>query len=120
MKNNGTIEQEFFLSRLIGSRVLIKDKKIGKLSDLIIQETGKIPEVTHFVVGRPFGHPSLYVPMEKVQTMDKKEIVLDIETPGEYVQAPKEAHVLLKDYVLDKKVLDLDDHEVEIVYDVRL
>jgi CBS domain-containing protein/uncharacterized protein YrrD len=120
MKNNGTIEQEFFLSRLIGSKVLIKDKKIGKLDDIIIQETGKIPEVTHVVVSRPFGHSSLYIPLEKVQSIDKKEIVLDIDSPGEYVRAPQEAHILLKGYVLDKKVLDLDDHEVEVVYDVRL
>ena len=28
--------------------------------------------------------------------------------------------VLLRDYLLDKKVLDMDDREVEVVYDIRL
>jgi hypothetical protein len=35
-------------------------------------------------------------------------------------RAPQENLILLHDHILDKKILDLDDHEVEIVYDVKL
>ena len=31
-----------------------------------------------------------------------------------------EGAILLKDHILDKKILDMDDHEVEVVYDVKL
>ena len=33
---------------------------------------------------------------------------------------PAEDVILLRDYVLDKKVIDLEENEVEVVYDIRL
>ena len=33
---------------------------------------------------------------------------------------PQDNHIFLKDYILDKKILDMDDHEIEVVYDVKL
>ena len=39
---------------------------------------------------------------------------------AQFERAPQENLILLQDHILDKKILDLDDHEVEIVYDVKL
>ena len=39
---------------------------------------------------------------------------------AQFERAPQENLILLQDHILDKKILDLDGHEVEIVYDVKL
>ena len=116
------IEQEFFLSEILGRRVFVKKKRIGRLSDLAIVETGKLPEVTHVVVSRSFGYAKLTVPWDRVRLISNQEVVLDIaeDMMPQYERAPQEGLILLQDHILDKKILDLDDHEVEIVYDVRL
>ncbi len=115
------IEQEFFLSEILGRRVFVKKNRIGRLSDLAIAETGKLPEVTHVVVSRSFGYPPLTVPWDRVRLISNQEIVLDIgEDMSQFERAPQDNLILLQDHILDKKILDLDDHEVEIVYDVKL
>jgi magnesium transporter len=115
------IEQEFFLSEILGRRVFVKKKPIGRLSDLAIVETGKLPEVTQLVVARSFGYPPLTVPWDRVRLISNQEIVLDIgEDMAQYERAPQEHLILLHDHILDKKILDMDDHEVEVVYDIKL
>ena len=115
------IEPEFFLSEILGRRVFVKKKAIGRLSDLAIVETGKLPEVTQVVVSRPFGYASLTVPWDRVRLISNQEIVLDIGGDfAQYERAPQAHLILLQDHILDKKILDLDGHEVEIVYDVKL
>jgi CBS domain-containing protein/sporulation protein YlmC with PRC-barrel domain len=115
------IEQEFYLSEILGRRVFVKKKRIGRLSDLAIVETGKLPEVTQVVVSRSFGYASLTVPWDRVRLISNQEIVLDIgEDLAQFEHAPQDNLILLQDHILDKKILDLDGHEVEIVYDVKL
>jgi magnesium transporter len=116
------IEQEFFLSEILGRRVFVKKKRIGRLSDLAIVETGKLPEVTNVIVSRPYGYPPLTVPWDRVLLISNQEIVLDIseDSLAQFERAPQENLILLQDHILDKKILDMDDHEVEIVYDVKL
>ena len=115
------IEQEFFLSEILGRSVFVKKKRIGQLSDLAIVETGKLPEVTQLVVSRSFGYPPLTVPWDRVRLISNQEIVLDVgEDLAQYERAPQEHLILLHDHILDKKILDMDDHEVEVVYDIKL
>jgi len=127
MENNVSAEnnkdrKSFFLNEILGSKVLLNDKKIGKLSDLVIVENGKIPQVTNFYITRSFGNPALLVPLENVKSVDNdsKEIIIDIENLKKYERKPEEKEVLLKDHILDKKVLDLEGREVEVVYDIKL
>jgi CBS domain-containing protein len=113
-------ELQFFLSDIIGKKVLNSRKKIGKLSDLIIKENGgKFPVVTHLFVGRSFGYPPLTIEWEKVISFSQKEVIVNIGDVAEYDKVIKEA-ILLKDYVLDKKVLDVEEREVDVVYDILL
>ena len=110
----------FFLSDIIGRKVIFKDKKIGKLQDIIIFETETLPEATHFIVGRSFGYQSLMIPWKKITEITKDEIIVDIEDIERYEKEPVASQVLLKDHIMDKKVLDMDDNELEVVYDVKL
>ncbi len=113
-------EEVFFLSEVIGARVTLRGKKIGTLSDLVITETGKVPEVRQVVVARPFGKPSLLISWERVCSMETREIGVDIPGVKEFEGEPAENAVLLRDHILDKKVLDMEDREVEMVYDVKM
>ncbi len=114
------LEHEFFLGEILGRKVYLKSEKTGRLDDLVIVETGRIPEVTHLVVSRSFGYPSLLLPWDKIALISNTEIVADVVNAGEYEKAPPAGSILLKDHILDKKILDMDDHEVEVVYDVKL
>lgn len=110
----------FFLSDMVNKKVILNDKKIGRLLDFVVFETEKIPEVTHILVGRSFGYPSLLVPWKNVISIDIHEIVIDIESLEKYENEPVPSQVLLKDHILDKKVIDMDDNDVEVVYDIKL
>jgi magnesium transporter len=116
------LEADFFLSEILGREVFLRQQRIGRLADLCITETGRLPAVSQLIVKRPYGYPSLTVPWEKVLMISNTEVVLDLgaETSAAYERPPPDAVVLLKDHILDKKILDMDDHEVEIAYDVRL
>ncbi len=46
------------------------------------------------------------------------EVTIGDLTP--YEIEPTEDVIFLRDYVLDKKVIDLEENEVEVVYDIRL
>lgn len=112
--------KDFYLTELIGSKIFLKNKTIGKLSDFIIKENGKFPEITDLYISRPFGNASLIVPWHKVTTFEVKKIVIDVDQVESCERKLLEHEVLLKDYVLDKKIIDLQGREVEVVYDVRL
>jgi magnesium transporter len=116
------LQSEFFLSEILDRRVFARTRQIGRLNDLAIVETGKLPEVTQLVVTRPYGHPALTVPWDKVLLISNHEVVLDLgeEALAQFERAPQENLILLHDHILDKKILDMDDHEVEVVYDVKL
>jgi CBS domain-containing protein len=114
------IEETLFLSQLVGTRAYVKSRKIGKVGDLVAVDQGKVAEVTHFQIARPFGDPAIMVPLALVRSISPREVVLEIDRPETYQRALAAEEVLLRDYLLDKKVLDMDDREVEVVYDIRL
>lgn len=117
---NNQPESIFFLSEVMNAKVLLNDKKIGKLLDLIITNKYKVAEVTHVVVSRPFGYPSLMVPWDNVSSFSEKEITIDVDEVEKFACKIPEGFILLRDYILDKKILDLEDTDVEVVYDIKM
>lgn len=120
MKTAMSGDLEILLSDILNVPVLRSGKKIGSLADLVIAETAKIPEVRSLYVSRSFGNPSLLIPWENVHTLTGRGIEVTIGDPKTYEAEPAEDVILLRDYVLDKKVIDLEENEVEVVYDIRL
>ncbi|HTY02657.1 MAG TPA: CBS domain-containing protein [Rhodocyclaceae bacterium] len=114
------LESEFFLSEILGRKVYLKSERIGRLDDFVIVETGKLPEISHLVVVRPFGYPSLLLPWDKIGLISNTEIVADVVNVTDYEKPVPDSAILLKAHILDKKILDMDGHEVEVVYDVKL
>lgn len=114
-------EKVYFLTEVVGTKVKLgTGKKIGKLADFVIVDKDKIAEVTHLYVARPFGEKALVIPWEKVRSMANHEIIVDIEGTEQYESDLTDGTVLLKDHILDKKVVDVSDREVEVVYDVKM
>jgi len=111
---------EILLSDILNVPVLKSGKKIGSLNDLVIVETAKIPEVRSLYVTRSFGKPSLIIPWENVHTLTGRGIEVTISDVKPYEAEPADDMILLRDYVLDKKVIDLEENDVEVVYDIRL
>jgi len=114
------VETVYYLSDLVGRKVFNNTEKIGKLHDITIREHEKLPTVTQFVVSRPFGHRPLLIPWDRVTGIDSKGITVTLESVTQYEREPEESQVLLTNHILDKKVLDMDDNEVNAVYDIRL
>ncbi|MGA2439874.1 MAG: CBS domain-containing protein [Tepidisphaeraceae bacterium] len=113
-------EKLFRLSDLLRLPVRMGSEKIGSVSDLVIQDKGAVAEVTHVCIHRPFGRPPFFVPWRLVEELTDKAVILDPKTQTGSLEKSPPGAVLLEDYIVDKKVLDLEGREVEVVYDVML
>jgi CBS domain-containing protein len=124
MENNAgtkkTIDQVYYLTELLGVKVTAKSKKIGTFSDVVVRDGDIAAEVTHIVATRPLGDASLFIPWTQVKTFDKKEIVVDVDDPNKFAVEPSSDMILVKDYIIDKKILDMEGKEVEVAYDARM
>ena len=81
----------------------------------------KLPEVTHLLIDRPFGYKSLMVPWDKSNSsIPTARRALAIDGLEAFEGEPADGQICLRDHLLDKKVLDCDDDEVEVVYDIKL
>ena len=115
----------FFITQLIRDKVLQekgeKRMELGNLMDLEIRLSGRYPEVVNLIVGRSFGRPPLEVPFRYVKTIDTRRTVVELPAGVKLKEFDREsARILVKDMVLDKKIIDTDEYEVEIVYDIHL
>ena len=114
------INVSIYFTELLTKPVTSNGKKIGKLRDLIIVETLRCPEVTHFLVTRPLGKTPLMVPWERILSIhdDAIEVAAGLLSP--YERTPGVEDIRLSEYILHKKVIDLEDHEIKVVYDLHL
>ncbi len=116
---NPKIEDYFFLSEILGTKIFLNEKKIGKLGDLIIKENGALPVVIALLINRPFGETAV-INWEYVLSLEPKAVKISVENIESCPKEPAEEAILLKDHIVDKKALDMDGREIEVVYDVRL
>jgi CBS domain-containing protein/sporulation protein YlmC with PRC-barrel domain len=115
-----SVEEAFFLTDLLGARAYLNGRKVGRLKDMVALDQGKVAEVTHFQIARPFGAAPLLVPYAKMRSFSPREIIFENGDSDSYVRELRPEEVPLRDYLIDKKVLDTEDREVEVVYDIRL
>lgn len=113
-------EEMFFLSEIIGAKAICNGHKLGRVVDVIAVDQGKLAEITHLEIKPPFGDPEMLIPYSAVRSLSHREIVIQLADPKSYVREPAADEVLVRDYLFDKKVLDIEDREVEVVYDIRL
>ena len=114
--------QSLLLSEIIGRRTRTEvGIKLGKLKDFVVKDDPKYAEVTHLIVGRPYGDPSLKVPWSQVVQVGPREIVVRNPQDNGYTEVGSDEDLLLlRDKILDKRILDTEGFAVEIVYDIQL
>ncbi|MCX6843425.1 MAG: CBS domain-containing protein [candidate division WOR-3 bacterium] len=112
----------FFISQLVGDKVMLDPGRvIGHLDDLEIKMGGLYPEVINLVVRRSFGRPRLAIPFSCVKTIDAARTVVNASAETDFKEFQQEPdRVLIKDMILDKRIIDTDESEVEVVYDIHL
>lgn len=112
----------FLMSELVGWKIVTeKGGKVGKLKDFVVKDDPMYAEVTHIIVGRPYGDASLKIPWGDVREVGPKQIVVRDPPQGGYAEVgPEEDLLLLRDKILDKRVLDTNGLAVEVVYDLEL
>lgn len=86
----------------------------------MIVDRDAFAEVSHVTVGRPFGQRPLVVPWGNVTTFGRDTVDVDIPAIAPYVDALPQAAVLLKDYILDKRVLDQRGRALAVVFDIGM
>jgi len=111
-----------YLNEIVKKRVLTRSGvTVGKLRDMIFKDDPHYAEVTGLVVERPLGRPSWNVPWSNVVDVTSEKIVIEDPPEGRYPEIKhSESHLLLRDKVLDKKILDIEGFDVEVVYDIQL
>jgi magnesium transporter len=121
-EKNQTPAEFFFISELVGDKVIqLSGSTIGRLKDLEIQLGGLYPEVINLIVHRTFGRPPLAIPFSLVKSIDARKTIVDISQHlaiKEFKEEP--TRILIKDMILDKRIIDTDEYEVEVVYDIHL
>jgi len=118
--NHSAPERKFNLSAVVRIPVISKGERVGTLDEFVIVDRDKYAEVTHLSISRPFGRPRLVVPWEKVTSFDEDKVLVDIDSVESYADAFPPSALLLKDYILDKKVLDQKGRELAVVYDIGM
>lgn len=111
-----------FLSEIMNKKVETQNGvKVGKLKDLVFKDDPRYAEVTSVVVERPFGRPAWNVPWNNVVDVTAQKTVIQDPSEGKYPEVKHgEALLLLRDEVLDKRILDIEGFDVEVVYDIQL
>jgi CBS domain-containing protein len=131
---HGGLPRFFFISELIRDKVYQENVagntatakggrrvELGVLIDLEIRLTSRYPEVVNLIVGRSFGRPPLEIPFSAVTSMDTRRTVVALPAGGKLREFERgSSRILIKDMVLDKKIIDTDEYEVEVVYDIHL
>ncbi len=115
----------FFISQLLRDKVLRTHGErlevLGTLIDMEITLGGHYPEVVNIVVSRSFGRPPLEIPVRYISAIDARRGIVSIPRGTALAEFDgQSSRILIKEMILDKKIIDTDEYEVEIVYDIHL
>jgi magnesium transporter len=112
----------FFLSQIVDSKIFTVDAiKYGKLMDVEVTLDTAFPSVTNLIVKHSFGVLPEVVPWRNVTVFKPGRIIIKMDKDKKFQEyKSSEERLLLEDVVLDKKVLDIKERELEVVYDIHL
>ena len=112
----------FFLTEIINKPAILKSGVgIGKLKDIAVKINGSTyPEAVYIVISRAWGHPDLWLPWQFVSQINERQTIVEINENLENYVTAHEEFVLLYENIMDKKIIDMEDREVEVVYDLQL
>ncbi|MGO8693735.1 MAG: magnesium transporter MgtE N-terminal domain-containing protein [Rectinemataceae bacterium] len=118
---NGSVRKTWRLQDILGVRVTRHGRKIGRLDDFIFTEEGPIPHISDVLVHRSFGNPQLLVPVDRIVDLGEKALELALDDIAAFEMPHlRENTLLVKDFILYKKVIDMEDREVSMVLDMTI
>lgn len=114
--------KRLLLSEILNTKVRTQSSiKLGRLKDVMFSDDPKYAEVTALIIGRSLGRLPLRVPWINVIDIGKQEIVVQDPPPGNYPELKDlDDQLVLRDKILDRRILDLKGFDVDVVYDIRL
>jgi magnesium transporter len=121
LAGNGSAKY-LMLSEILNKKVQTKSNvTIGKLKDLIFKDDPHYAEVIAIIVERSLGRPPLNLPWSSVIELSTEKTIVQDPPEGKYPEIKHgEEQLLLRDKVLDKRILDIEGFDVEVVYDIQL
>jgi magnesium transporter len=110
------------LSQIVNKKVQTQSGiTIGKLKDLVIRDDPRYAEVTSLIVERSLGRPPLSIPWSNVVSVTTEKTTVQEPPGGKYPEIKHGSdQLLLRDKILDKRILDTEGFDVEVVYDIQL
>jgi magnesium transporter len=111
-----------FLTEIVDKKVQTQSGiTIGKLKDLVIRDDRHYAEVTSLIVERSLGRPPLDIAWSNVVSVTTEKTLVQDPPEGRYSEIKHENdQLLLRDKILDKRILDTEGFDVEVVYDIQL
>ncbi len=115
--------ETYYLSELLLSNVYLETgKRLGKLYDLIVDMEKALPEVIGIVFGGRFSKLRFCLQWADVNDLKKSALVVRTESgPPVPLENRHRAQtdVLLRDFLLDKQIVDVHGAKVERVNDLK-
>jgi CBS domain-containing protein/sporulation protein YlmC with PRC-barrel domain len=116
--------QLLYFSKLLNCRIR-RDKtneKNGLLTDLVFRLSEPYPEAVGIYIEHGKGHPSEFIPWEKVVRIEDEAIfITPSETGNPYPPFDdQKGWILLNEHLMGQTILDTDGRRTEVVNDVHL
>jgi CBS domain-containing protein/sporulation protein YlmC with PRC-barrel domain len=113
--------RQFYLSELIEKRLeSAEGDKLGHVFDVLIDLDLPEPEVKVLVLKRSLlSRELLGVRWEDIETLAKDKLALRRGAKQPWVLTPSPSEILLRDFLLDKQIVDTDGAKVERVNDLQ-
>ncbi len=95
--------------------------RLGKLDDLVFASAEPYPDVIGIFIDHGWGHPTEFVPWDKVVKIEDDAIFVQRPEGGKYppfVDQP--GWIMVDRHLMGRTILDTDGRRIEVVNDVRL
>lgn len=102
-------------------RQRVTGRRLGKPTDLVFRVVEPYPEAVGILLEHGWGHPSEFIPWDKVASVTVHGI--EVEPPaGEKYDAfvDQPGWMLLNEHLIGKTILDMNGRSIEVVNDVQL
>ncbi|MFA5927920.1 MAG: CBS domain-containing protein [Candidatus Margulisiibacteriota bacterium] len=110
-----------FLSQILEKYVWSADRKaVGKLKDIAVDMNVTFPKVLGLIIDLPFQRENEYLAITACETISEKEITLKTPLSNIKYENLPEGCTLLKQNILDKQIVDVNNIRVVRVNDIKL
>lgn len=118
---NTIVSRGIFLSQIFEKPIFAGDnKKIGCLKDVAVNLSATFPKVMGLVVDVPLVKYSIYIPLSEISQFTQEKISVKQNLDNIAHQKLPNNIILLKEAILDKQIVDVNDLKVVRVNDIKL